>query len=422
MNYRINRRTALRGLGALCFLPQLDIMAAPAKAPAKRFCSVFFPFGVATSNKGKQHPLFWYPKETGRNYTATPSLEPLKMREHFSILTGLSHPQCRHFGHVTNHYLTGSSLKRGVVNHESIDQVIARTLGHHTRVRSLQLSPTDYSTSISPKGRILPALKTPRSAFEYLFAGNVSPREAKRRQMADRKITDAVLEDYKRLAKRLGASDRDKMDEYLTAVNDAEDKIRRAEKWANTPYPETGKSPADFSIEGATTEEFFDMMYELMFLAFETDQTRVATMMYGADDGNRSIVNRFAASVIGGGGLHVLGHQYKFDKLAKWDRFLSERLQIFMARLASSKTEHGSLLDHTVILHGSSTSSLHNYRNYPIILAGGTKLGYQHGTHRNYTEDIPFTNLFTSIAHSVGVPLKKYHDSTGLIEDVFSKS
>ena len=420
-NHRLNRRTALKGLGAVCFLPQLEIMASPKDTtdPPKRFCSVFFPFGVTSSKRGKKHPAFWYPETTGRDYQPTPSMEPLKHREDFSVLTGLSHPQCRHMAHVTNHYMTGSSLKRGVVNHESIDQVIARSLGQHTRVQSLLLSTTDNSISIGPKGKALPALKSPRAAFEYLFAGNANPQEAKRRRELDKKIADSVLEDFKFLQKKLGGQDRAKLDEYLTTVNEAEEKIKRVEQWANTPLPQIERTAADFASDKAPAEEFFDMMYELMYLAFETDQTCVATMMYGAENASSSMVNRFAAPVIGGGNLHVCGHKYQFDKTAKWDRFLSERLHTFIDRLKNSKSEYGSLLDNTVILHGSSTSTLHNYRNYPLILAGGKNLGYKHGTHRNYTEDVPFSNLFVTIANSVNVPIERYHDSNGRIEDVF---
>ncbi|MFP6762994.1 MAG: DUF1552 domain-containing protein [Planctomycetaceae bacterium] len=423
MNHRIDRRMALRGLGAACFLPQLDIMASPPKPgrQSARFCSVFFPFGVTSSKRGRQHPAFWYPEDTGRDYKATPSLEPLKHREEFSILTGLSHPQCRHMAHVTNHYMTGSSLKRGVVNHESIDQVIARNIGRNTRVQSLLLSTSDNSISIGSKGKALPALKTPRAAFEYLFSGKADPQEVQRRRMANQKVADSVLEDFRLLQKKLGQHDRAKMDEFLTAVNEAEEKIRRAEKWDHTPYPDIAKTAADFSGDKAPAEEFFDMMYELIYLAFETDQTRVASMMYGAENASSSMVNRFASQVIGGGNLHVCGHKYQFDKTAKWDRFLSERLHIFIDRLKNSTGEYGSLLDNTVILHGSSTSTLHNYRNYPLILAGGRNLGYRHGTHRSYSEDVPFTNLFVSIANSVGVPVDDYHDSTGRIEDIFAE-
>lgn len=419
MKISIDRRTILKGLGAACFLPQLDIMAAEANTP-KRFCSVFFPFGVTSSNKGKKHPALWYPEEVGKNFKPTPSMEPLKHRDEFSILTGLSHPQCRHMAHITNHYMTGSSLKRGVTNHESIDQVIARTLGRQTRVQSLQLSTTDNSISIDPKGKALPALKNPRAVFEYLFAGSANPKEAKQRLEMDKKITDSVLEDFKFLDRKLGKHDRDKMDEYLTAINEAEMKIKRTESWANTPRPEVERTAADFASDKASTEEFFDMMYELIYLSFETDQTRVATMMYGAEDASSSVVNKFASTVIGGGNLHKCGHTYQFDKTAKWDRFLSERLHVFIERLRNSKGEHGSLLDNTVILHGSSTSTLHNYRNYPLILAGGKNLGYKHGSHRTYSEDTPFNNLFVSIANSVDVPIERYHDSTGRIEDVFN--
>ncbi len=419
MNQSIDRRTVLKGLGAACFLPKLEIMAADAVASSpKRFCSVFFPFGVTSSSRGKEHPALWYPKEVGKDFKLTPSMEPLQHRDSFSILSGLSHPQCRHMAHITNHYMTGSSLKRGVTNHESIDQVIARTLGKQTRVQSFRLSTTDNAISIGPKGKALPAIKNPRAAFEYLFAGAANPIEAEKRRALDKKITDAVLDDYKAFDKQLGKHDRDKMDEYLTAVNEAEIKIKRAEKWAGTPFPEVERTAGDFASDKATTEEFFDMMYELIYLSFETDQTRVATMMYGAEDASSSVVNKFASSVIGGN-LHKCGHTYQFDKTAKWDRFLSERLHVFIDKLRNSKSEHGSLLDNTVILHGSSTSTLHNYRNYPLILAGGKNLGYQHGWHRTYSEDIPFNNLFVSIANSLDVPIDNYHDSTGRIEDVF---
>ena len=423
MKQGIDRRTALKGLGAVCFLPQLEIMAASkdAASPPQRFCSVFFPFGVTSSKRGHEHPGFWYPEQTGRDYKPTPSLEPLKHREDFSVLTGLSHPQCRHMAHVTHHYLTGSSLKRGVVNHESIDQVIARFSGRDTRMQSLLLSTTDKSISIGPKGKALPALKNPRAAFEYLFAGEASPQEARRRRELDKKITDSILEDFRLLQKKLGTQDRAKLDEFLTTVNEAEDKNRRAERWTSTPQPRVNRTAADFDSDKATSAEFFDMMYELIYLAFETDQTRVATMMYGEENASSSMVNRYASAVIGGGNLHKCGHTYQFDKTAKWDLFLSERLHTFMDRLKKSQTERGSLLDDTVILHGSSTSTLHNYRNYPLILAGGRNLGYRHGSHRAYSENTPFTDLFVSIANSVGVPIDNYHDSTGRIEDVFDE-
>ena len=418
---RIDRRTALRGLGALCFLPQLEIMAVPKPEDRpKRFCSVFFPFGVTSSNRGQKHPALWYPEKVGRTYKPTPSLEPLKRREDFSILSGLSHPQCRHMAHITNHYMTGSSLKRGIVNHESIDQVIARNTGLHTRVQSLQLSTTENSMSISPKGKSLPALRNPRSAFDYLFSNKVPPTEARKRRILNKKITDTVLEDYKRLEKRLGKQDRDKMEEYLAAINQAEEKIKRSEKWANTPFPKVNRTSADFDTDTASAAEFFDLMYEVIFLAFQTDQTRVASLMYGAENASSSMVNKFAAPVIGGGNLHRCGHRYQFDKTAKWDYFLSERLHAFMERLNNSKSENGSLLDDTIILHGSSTSTLHNYRNYPLILAGGKNMGYHHGTHRTYSEDIPFSNLFVTIANSMGVPIKSYHDSTDHIGDVLN--
>ena len=228
------------------------------------------------------------------------------------------------------------------------------------------------------------------------------------------------MDDYKALEKKLGKHDRDKMDEYLTAVNEAEMKIKRAEKWTNTPFPKVERTAGDFASDKASTEEFFDMMYELIYLSFETDQTRVATMMYGAEDASSRVVNKFASTVIGGGNLHKCGHTYQFDKTAKWDQFLSHRLHVFIDKLRNSKSEHCSLLDNTIILHGSSTSTLHNYRNYPLILAGGKNLGYKHGSHRKYTEDIPFNNLFVSIANSVNVPIKTYHDSTGRIENIFS--
>ena len=235
----------------------------------------------------------------------------------------------------------------------------------------------------------------------------------------DQKITDSVLEDFKRLNKKLGTHDRAKLDEYLTTVNEAEEKIKRVEQWADTPLPKVERTADDFAADQANATEFFDMMYELIYLAFETDQTRVSTMMYGEENASSSMVNRFASSVIGGGNLHRCGHKYQFDKTAKWDLFLSERLHTFIDRLKNSQTEHGSLLDDTVILHGSSTSTLHNYRNYPLILAGGKNLGYRHGVHRTYSEDIPFSNLFVSIANGLDVPIESYHDSTGRIEEVY---
>jgi hypothetical protein len=417
----IDRRSFLRGTGAACFLPHLDVMAAPAVAP-KRFCSVFFPFGVCADPHGgeKLKELYWYPKEVGKGYALTNSLKPLQSQKQFSILSGLSHPQCRHMAHIANHYLTGSSLKRGVVNHESIDQVVARHLGKQTRVTSLQLSTEASGISIAPDGKALPGLRTPRAAFEYLFSGTRDVKEITRRRVANMKVVDSVLDDYRLLHKKLGRADADKMDEYLTTVNELEEKLKKAEKWESTPMPQVNKTLDDFPAGKIPAEEYFDLMYEIMFLAFETDQTRVTTFMYGSEAASKSTVNKFAGPVIGGGNLHVAGHKGQWPKLALWDEFMSARLATFMTKLDNSKSRYGSLLDNTVILHGSSTSSPHSYRNYPLILAGGKNLGYDHGAHRTYDEDIPFNNLLLSMAKSVDVPIERYHDSTGTVDDIFS--
>ena len=418
--WHLHRRTFLRGMGATLALPFLECMGASAKAlpQPKRFCSIYFPYGVSLPNKAEEEQWNWFPNQEGRDYKFNESLKPLEaLRENLTVLGGLSHPNGRKIGgHDTaDIFLTAAPLKGGrLKNSISIDQLMAAKLGDETRFRSLSLSvdggvgeATRSSTlSFSRSGQPVPALHKPRLVFNRLFGVEDASLDHQRRELENTgSMLDLVLEQSKSVRRQLGKQDEEKFDEYLQSVRQIEQRVERSEKWLEVPKPKVLVDGLHLDADDETPGELIKTMLDLMFLAYQTDSTRFITYQLGNMNGATSIATKFPSLLGFGKSQHSLAHGWNKpgggEALGKWDRFRTEQFAYFLKRLQETREGEGNLLDRTVVLYGSSNSNTHNNTNYPLVVAGGGKLGFKHGFYRRFGSDVPLSNLFVTMMNRV---------------------
>jgi hypothetical protein len=438
--WHLDRRTFLKGTGVSLALPLLAGMDASAKTAQqpRRFAAVYFPYGVSLPNEDHEHANWnWFPKGEGRDFQFNDSLKPLEpLRDQVTILGGLSHPHGRKMGgHDTSDiFLTGAELKGSQLqNSISMDQVAAAHFADQTRYASLALSTdggvgesTRSSTlSFSRTGQPLPALSKPRQVFERFFGVNAASKAAQRRELQNSgSMLDLVLENAKSLRLRLGSEDQAKLDEYLASVRQIEKRVERSEQWLDVPKPKVDATGLHLDATDETPLELIRTMYDLMFLAFQTDSTRMATYQLGNMNGATSIAGKFPALLGYGESMHKLAHGWNkkggAEALGKWDRFLAEQFAYFINRLKDTPEGDASLLDHTMLLYGSSNSRTHNNTNYPIIFAGGKRLGFKHGKFLKFGEDTPFANVHATALNRLGVPTESFADSQGEMTELLA--
>ena len=439
----IPRRTFLRGLGTTLALPLLDGMV-PAMAaqrdtaakPVVRLSVVYVANGVIMDK--------WTPAIEGAGFELTPILEPLApFRDRILVLSGLAHNSGRALqGENTgDHARAGATYLTGVHPRKtegadtragiSVDQIAARELGKHTQLASLELALDSsellgqceagytcaymntlcWRTPTTP----IPMENRPRAGFERLFGDNDSTDPAVRlRQIrTDRSILDSVTQKVARLLTGLGPTDRAKLTEYLDAVRDVERHIQMAEEQSSRELPTLERPPGVPS----TFIEHAHLMIDLQVLAFQTDMTRVITFMTGREFGGRT----YREIGIPDGHHSLTHHQYKQEKIDKVIRiniYHAKMFAYYLEKLQSTPDGDGSLLDHMVILYGSSLSdgNLHWHDNLPILLAGGGAGRIKGGRHLRYPQDTPMPNLLLTILDMLGVPVESLGDSTGKLD------
>jgi hypothetical protein len=440
----LERRTFLRGLGTLVSLPFLDAMtpafAAPARtggAPATRMAFLYVPNGIIMKD--------WTPQADGAAFALPRTLQPIEpFRENVLLLSGLDHHTGFALGDgAGDHARAGSTWLTGVHPKKtqgadiesgiSVDQIAAREIGKQTTLPSFELGLEDvrlvggcdsgyscaYSNTISWSSPTtpLPLESNPRAVFERLFGDGETTDPAARAMMArqDRSILDFVLGDAARLGSSLGASDKRKMSDYLDSVREIERRIQKAEEQsaAAGPLPAMDR-PAGIP---PTFEEHIQLMFDLMTVAFQTDMTRVITLMIGREGGNRTY-----RSIGVPDAHHGLSHHFndaaKIEKLQKIDQHHVEMFAYFLGKLKATKDGDGTLLDHSMIVYGSSLSdgNRHQHDNLPVVLAGGGSGKLRGGRHLRYPKATPMTNLYMTMLDGLGVRPEKIGDSTGKVE------
>ncbi len=441
---RLDRRAFLRGAGgAALALPVLDAMGAEVteRAP-RRFCALYTANGMSLPRA--QHGIdewHWFPKaEANGAFAFGKSTEPLApFRRHVSFLGGLHHPSGpKADPHVcSDMWLTGAPLhdpKPGTYNSVGLDQVVALHTKQFCRQPSLVLS-IDAGTgflsrtgtiSYSLEGRPIPAENNPRRVFDRLFRGDRASLAAQRDDLQRRiKLVDAVAENARALNQQLGRTDRERMDQYLTSLNEVEARLIAAERWVDVPLKKqdyTGPNP-NATPEGEPAE-YYRNMFDLIALAFDADITRSATFMLNREDG-MGISDTFPLKLGLSQTHHSLSHagdkagQLNF---AKYDLFLSQQVAHFLGRLAAYRDRNGTVLDNTIVLFGSGASTTHNPRNLPTLVAGGAAMGLRHGTYWKGA-DARMSNAYLSILRALGIEAPSFADSTGTLNSpVFGRA
>ena len=442
-SWQIDRRMFLRGAGVSLALPMLDAsvfadQAKETKELPRRMCGVYFPFGVSLpSETSEDRDWNWFPRGEGKDFELTNTLRSMEpVKEDITVLAGLSHPNgWKMGGHDTGDtFLTGASLMGGTFkNTVSLDQVVAKHYGSETRYPSMTLSsdggvgePTRSTTlSFSEKGRPIPALAKPAQIFSRLFGEGDGSIKAQQQQLRNSgSMLDLVLEHSRSLQRRLGKQDQKKFDEYLSSVRSIEKRVERSQRWLDIPKPDVGDDAVNQQATTDGPEEYIKAMYDLMFLAFQTDTTRVATYMIGQVAGATTIANAFPAAIGLGGNWHGLAHgagkKGGAEKLGLFMQFLADHHGYFLKRLKDTPEGDGNMLDRTLVLYGSSNSKTHNNHNYPLMLAGGKGLGMKHGQYLKFEEKVPLANTFVTMLDRLNVPVESFADSTGEMSELLA--
>jgi hypothetical protein len=408
----------------------------------RRFCALYTANGMSLPKE--EHGLqewHWFPtaKDGKGGFEFGKSTEPLKpFRNHVSFMGGLHHPSGPKADPHTcsDMWLTGAPLhnpKPGTYNTVGLDQMIALHTKQHCRQPSLVLS-IDAGTgflsrtgtiSYSLEGKPIPAENNPRRIFNRLFRGDRESLQSEREKLHKRiKLVDAVAASARSLDQQLGKSDRERMDQYLTSLNEVESRLIASERWIDIPLKKQDYSHLnlDATSEGEPAEYYRNML-DLIALAFDADITRSVAFMLNREDG-MGISDTFPLKLGLSKTHHNLSHATDKEgqlQFAKYDLFLSQQVAHFLEKLNSYKDRDGSVLDNTIVLFGSGASTTHNPRNIPTLIAGGNNLGLKHGTYWQNGET-RMSNVYLSILRSMGIEQETFADSTGTLSgSIFGK-
>lgn len=439
----ISRRTILRGLGVAVSLPWLEAMGpavtwgadvTPGQAAPNRLAVLYVPNGKNMAD--------WTPQDEGSQFDLPAILSPLSgVKDRLLVLSGLTADKARPHGdgggdhaRALGAFLTGAQprktdgtdIRAGI----SVDQVIASRLGDKTRLSSLEIGCEPgamagncdsgyscvYSSTMSWRSATQPLPKevNPKLVFERLFA--TTPDGARVRRDARRKsVLDFVRGDSSDLAGRLGIKDRQKLDEYFSAIRDIELRIERADKLppVKTPdYPQPAGIPASY-------EEHIRLLCDLMVLAFQADVTRVCTFVLANEGSNKPYPFINVSE-----GHHDLSHhgneEAKKAKIREINTFHVKQLAYLLEKMKSVPEGDGTLLDHAMVAYGSGNSdgNAHNHDNLPILVAGQGCGTLASGRHIRYPKETPLNNLWVSLLNRMEIDVAQLGDSTGSLKEL----
>jgi len=430
----IPRRSFLRGAGAAVALPILDAMF-PALATVKhrieaprRFSIIYAPNGMNMAD--------WTPAATGKAYKMSPTLEPfMPYKDQMIVLSGLDNQEGNPLpgeGESAPHeraggvFLTGVHPLREGRTGVSIDQIIAQELGKQTQLASLELglhsndavgscekgwscayiSTLSWRTPTTP----LPIEYRPRTVFERLFGDSTDPATRLARIKTEKSILDSVTDAASRMMRTVGVEDRLRLTEYLDGMRSVEHRIQMIEQQSSRELPTTEMPagvPSDFA-------EHLKLMFDLQVLAFQSDMTRMITLMTGPEQSNRTYPE-IGIPDVHHSLSHHQGNPVNLEKLSRINLYHSQLLTYYLDKLHSTLELDGSLLDNMIIMYGGSMSdgNDHLMRDLPILLFGGGAGKLNGGMHVRYPENTPISNLYLTILDKLDIQAEKFGDSTG---------
>jgi hypothetical protein len=362
-------------------------------------------------------PKYFFPEGIGRDYEASPYLQILdKFRDSMTVFSGVSHPQVDG-GHAAEKcFLTAAPHPGmgGFRNSISVDQYAAERIGHLTRFPSLALSVgTKQSLSYTQSGVQIPGEDSPSQLFRRLFVqGSKQEVEAQVAKLrSGRSILDSVGERARQLGRRVGPSDREKLDQFYTGVRDLEKRLHKSEQWELKPKSTVSMTaPRDCKDPGALIERT-RVMFDLARIAMETDSTRLISIYIHQNDAKPNIAGVDT-------GTHPLTHHgnqpEKLNQLKRIEEAQFKELASLLAGLADSDAGTGSLLDQTSVIYGTSlgNGNSHANNNLPVLIAGG---GFRHAQHLALggSHDYPLPNLFVSVLQRLGIETDQFATATG---------
>lgn len=457
----MNRRNFLSCAGLGLALPWMEALAEEGDQHRKlaRFMSVYHPDGVGLPRI--DDPAWadwsWFPQGGETDFRLTKVLDVLEpLRSDLSFYSGLSHPAVRKvIGHANaDQYLTGANTgsEGPYKNSVSLDQVIAAHVGEQTRHSSLVMSTNagtgapraTHTSSFNSQGRPIPSLNRPKHIFDLLF---VTSGKASRDKLArSLSALDPLIENVRSLNKRISSHDQQTLAQYLDAVRDTEVKLLKAEKWIDAPLPDVESDHLNLNVTVRDSRAYIQTIYELTYLAFLSDSTRVATYMMGRE--NTGGPQDLLARAVGLNNAHSLTHDVKkpngWKNLGTYNRFQAEEFGRFVQKLKDTPEPNGNgtMLDNTFAMHGSASSSYHLSRNYPIISAGGSNLGFRNGRYLKFGignednqigageisdkewkrdpdhQEVPLAHLFVTILKRMGVETDEFAGYRGGLKRV----
>jgi hypothetical protein len=415
-----SRRQFLRASGVTMALPILQslmpraLAAGAAAGGVRRMVAVCSPLGF--------HTPFLFPEKAGRDYEPTPYLEPLQpFRERFTVVSGLMHPDVDG-GHAAEQSFLTAAAHPGAPsfrNTISVDQYAAEQIGHQTRFSSLVLSANNgNSLSFTRSGVRVPPETRPSQIFAKLFLeGSAQEKTEQVRRLQDgRSVMDLVLDEVKQVGRKAGREDHEMLDQYLTSVRDLEQRMVASEEWIDRPKPQVDAPPPKDIEDRADFVGRMRLMYDLTFLALQTDSTRLVTFL-GA--GGAEVVPLAGVD----DGWHNLSHHgrdpEKIEKLAIIEREEMKLFAEFLGKLQGVREGGDTLLDQTAVVLGSNlgNASSHNNTNLPVVFAGGH---FQHGQHLAFDEGSapPLANLFVSCLQHLGLETDQFASGKGTLSGI----
>jgi hypothetical protein len=420
----IPRRCFLKGAGVAMSLPYLEAMlpafaraayagtSQDARGRPRRMLAICNNLGVL--------PEHFFPVDDGFEYESSHYLRFLQEhRADFTVFSGVSHPNVDG-GHPSDiSFLTAAPhpASSSFRNSISLDQHIAEHIGVFTRFPSLTLAVNgNRSLSWTASGVAIPPEQSASNVFQQLFLqGTPAEVEAKIREIdTGRSILDTVSQQAQALERKVGAGDRDRLEQYFSSVRDLETRLQAARSWENKPKPVVDEPPPNDPTSSAQFIQKIEVMYRIARLAFETDSTRAITLM---QNGVATPAMQIQGAMISDG-YHNLSHHGKSEEklvqLKVIDEWQMRTLAGLLQELKSVEEEGETLLERTMVLYGSNLgdANAHSTANMPILLAGG---GFRHGQHLRFdpANNYPLPNLFVSMLQRMDVEADVFASATG---------
>ncbi len=447
----LSRRTALKGLGGMIALPYLEAMnphslhaANKSEAEPPRMAWFYIPGAIL-------RPA-WFPQQTGIDYELPQTITNIERhRDNFTMISGTMHieGQVGGHGHKLN-WLTAHHVRQSVgtiTNSISVDQLAAQHFGH-TYLPSLVLSfgteGGDHGVTLSrnPQGADIPPMASPRAVFNSLFPPeDAAQLQATQERLALKKsILDAAIDEIRSLHRQLGASDQRRVDAYLTTVRDVEQRVTSRREILEMPRPKVNIEGINLDQEiewkepVTSIKQWMEAMTDLIVIAFQTDMTRVVTYALG-DEGTpgyygREWVEWKEKYKHNFGNPHNMHHNGgNLNELESADaKAFGARDALYITcfgrmldKLQATPATDGNLLDYCQLLIGGAQDKTHRAVNFPLLVAGGKKLGWKHNQHVQFDQGkVPTSDLFLTMLQAAGCPVERFKESRGPLSELLT--